>query len=102
MTKPFIIAAATLLTVTAFAETAIPTNAPTAAKTISIQEMLVIGQSGMKLHSLAMITQSKVKGGVDESFLPGFTVCAEDPAIPVRSVTARLLGKHLVAGKDEP
>ena len=78
------------------------TNAPTAPKTISIQEMLVIGHSGMKLHSLAMITQGKVKGGVDESFMPGFKVCAEDKATPVRSVAARIMGQNLVAGLDQP
>lgn len=83
-------------------QTVAPTNAPTTPKTISIQEMLVIGHSGMKLHSLAMITQGKVKGGVDESFMPGFKVCAEDPATPVRSVAARIMGQNLVAGLDEP
>lgn len=80
----------------------VATNAPTAPKTISIQEMLVIGHSGMKLHSLAMITQGKVKGGVDESFMPGFKVCAEDKATPVRSVAARIMGQNLVAGLDKP
>jgi hypothetical protein len=80
----------------------VPTNASTASKTISIQEMLVIGHSGMKLHSLAMITQGKVEGGIDESFMPGFKVCAEDPATPVRSVAARIMGQNLVAGLDEP
>ncbi len=84
------------------AKTPFPTNAPAGPKTISIQEMLVIGPSGMKLHSLAMITQGKVKDGVDESFLPGFKVCAGDSATPVRSVAARLLGQHFVEGKDEP
>ncbi len=80
----------------------VPTNAPTGPKTISIQEMLVIGHSGMKLHSLAMITQGKVKGGVDETFMPGFKVCAEDKATPVRSVAARIMGQNLVAGLDKP
>jgi hypothetical protein len=79
-----------------------PTNAPTAAKTISIQEMLVIGHSGMKLHSLAMITQGKLKDGIDESFMPGFKACAEDKATPVRSVAARIMGQNLVAGLDKP
>jgi len=78
------------------------TNAPAAPKTISIQEMLVVGNSGMRLHSLAMITQGKVKGGVDESFLPGFKTCSEDPATPVRSVAARIMGQNLVAGLEEP
>lgn len=86
----------------ALADTPVPTNAPTGPKTISIQEMLVIGNSSMRLHSLAMITQGKVKGGVDESFLPGFRICADDPATPVRSVAARIMGQKLVAGLDEP
>ncbi len=79
-----------------------PTNAPAGPETISIQEMLVIGPSGLKLHSLAMITQGKAKDGVDESFLPGFKVCTEDSATPVRSLTARLLGQHFVEGKETP
>jgi len=79
-----------------------PTNAPAGPKTITIQEMLVIGSSGMRLHSLAMITQHKIKGGVDESCLPGFKACSDDPATPVRSVVARLLGEHFVAGKEIP
>jgi|GEM_PF-4789178 len=78
------------------------TNAPSGPKTTSIQEMLVIGHSSMKLHSLAMITQGKVPGGVDESFLPGFKICAEDPATPVRSITARVMGQSLIAGQDVP
>lgn len=77
-------------------------NASAEPKSISIQEMLVIGHSGLKLHSLAMITQGKAKDGVDESFLPGFKVCSDDPATPVRSVTARLLGQYFVEGKETP
>ena len=87
----------------ALAQTNAPsTNAPTGPKTISLQEMLVIGPSGLKLHSLAMITQGKAKDGVDESFLPGFKVCSEDCATTVRSLTARLLGQHFVEGKETP
>ena len=122
MNKPTIFAAACMLATTACSEspklatatapveeTQSSTNAPPAAtnaparpKTISLQEMLVIGPSGLKLHSLAMITQGKAKDGVDESFLPGFKVCSEDSATPVRSVTARLLGQHFVEGKENP
>lgn len=78
------------------------TNAPAGPSTISLQEMLVIGPSPLKLHALAMITQGKAPGGVDESFLPGFKVCSEDPATPVRSVAARLLGQHFVQGQENP
>jgi hypothetical protein len=49
-----------------------------------------------------MITQHKIQGEVDERFLPGFKVCADDPATPVRSVTAQLLGKHFIQGKENP
>jgi len=77
-------------------------KAPMGSKIITIQEMLVIGSSGMRLHSLAMITQHKLKGGVNESCLPGFKACSDDLAIPVRSVTAHLLGEHFVAGEETP
>jgi hypothetical protein len=87
----------------ALAEKPVPqTNAPSAPKTISIQEMLVVGNSGMRLHSLAMITQGNVAGGIDTSFLPGLKACSEDPATPVRSIAARVMGQDLVAGLDEP
>jgi hypothetical protein len=104
-----VFAAAAILCSTACAESPaptpaspIPTNAPAPQKSISIQEMLVIGHSGMKLHSLAMITQGKVQDGVDESFLPGFKTCSEDSAIPVRSIAARLLGQYFVEGQENP
>ena len=78
------------------------TNVPAGPGSISIQEMLVSGPPQLKLHSLAMISQGNVKGEVDESFLPGLTVCSEDSALPVRSVTAQLLGKYFVQGKETP
>lgn len=83
-------------------ETKPPVSTNAAPSTTSIEEMLVIGPSPLKLHSLAMITQGKATGGVDERFLPGFKVCSEDTAVPVRSVTARLLGQHFVEGKEIP
>jgi hypothetical protein len=81
---------------------AVATNAPAAPATISVQEMLVTGPPQLKLHSLAMISQGNVPGEVDESFLPGFKVCSEDSALPVRSVTAQLLGQYFVQGKENP
>jgi hypothetical protein len=113
MTKYPVFGIATVLCITACGQAPAPeaapkkippaaTNAPAAPKSISVQEMLIIGHSGLKLHSLAMITQGKVEGGVDESFLPGFKVCADDSATPVRSGTARLLGQNFVQGKDTP
>ena len=78
------------------------TNAPARPATISVQEMLVKGPPQLKLHSLAMISQGNIPGEVDESFLPGFKVCSEDSALPVRSVTAQLLGRYFVQGKENP
>lgn len=79
-----------------------PTITPAPPSTISIQEMLVSGPTQLKMHSLAMITQGNVPGGVDESYLPGLKVCAEDPAPPLRSVAAQILGQQFVQGKDAP
>ena len=84
------------------APAALATNAPAALATISVQEMLVTGPTQLKLHSLAMISQGNIPGEVDESFLPGFTVCSEDSALPLRSVTARLLGRYFIQGKESP
>ena len=69
---------------------------------ISVQEMLVSGPTQLKMHSLAMISQNNVAGEIDESYLPGFATCAADSAIPLRSITAELLGKHFVVGKENP
>lgn len=110
MNKPILLAIGCLAaTIGCAEETAAPTpipdaatNAPAAAATISVQEMLVMGPPQLKLHSLAMISQGNIPGEVDESFLPGFTVCAEDSALPVRSISAQLLGKHFVQGKANP
>jgi hypothetical protein len=103
MIRPSVFIALTALSASVLAETSAPTNAPPAApKTTSIQEMLVTGPSQLKMHSLAMISQGKTQGEIDESYLPGFKVCSEDPAIPVRSITAHLIGEHLIAGKDNP
>lgn len=78
------------------------TNAPAKPHTISVQEMLVSGPTQLKLYSLAMITQGKIKGTVDDSYLPGLKVCAEDPALPLRSVTAQILGQYFIQGKEKP
>ncbi len=102
MTKRILCLTLAAATATVAQTNAPATNAPVGPKVITIQEMLVIGTSGLRLHSLAMITQHKLKGGVDESCLPGFKACSDDPATPVRSVTARLLGENFVEGKETP
>ncbi len=70
--------------------------------TISVQEMLVSGPTQLKLHSLAMITQGNVKGEIDESYLPGLKVCSEDAALPLRSISAQILGRFYVQGQEAP
>lgn len=75
---------------------------PAAPGTISVQEMLVSGPTQLKLHSLAMISQGNVTGAIDASYLPGLRACAEDRALPLRSVSAQLLGKHYLQGQEQP
>ena len=70
--------------------------------TISLQEMLVIGPSNMKLHALTMISRYKKKGEVDASFFPGFEACAKDPGPPVRAFAARLIAKYYIEGVTNP
>lgn len=87
----------------ASAETQPPATAPAAHPgSISVQEMLVSGPTQLKLHSLAMITQGNIKGEVDASYLPGLKVCAEDPALPLRSVAAQILGQHFIQNTNTP
>jgi len=76
------------------------TNAVETPKTISVQEMLAIGPTTLKMHSLAIISQGTVK--VDDSFIPGFKVCAEDSSEPVRSIAAQQIGKHFIQGNESP
>jgi hypothetical protein len=74
-------------------------NTSTAETTFKIQDVLVSGHSNLKLYMLSIISQGQVKDGINDSFLPGFRACSEDSAVPVRSVTARLLGQHFISGK---
>ena len=64
--------------------------------------MLIIGQPNMRLHALSMISQGKVKGGIDDSYLPGLTACSKDKIMLLRSVSARIIGKEFVDGKETP
>ena len=78
-----------------------PSQSQTASKGVSIQEMLVTGPPQLKIHSLAMLSQGH-EGRVDESYLPGFTICSKDTSSPIRSITARLLGEYFVKGQEDP
>ena len=86
------------------------TNAPAGAETntvpstgiISLQEMMAVGPSTMKLYSMSMISQGQIKGEVDESYLAGYKACSEDSAVPVRSIAAKQLGQHYVERKAAP
>tara|TARA_E500000178_G_scaffold183451_1_gene181877 strand:- start:2627 stop:3505 length:879 start_codon:yes stop_codon:yes gene_type:complete len=77
--------------------------APTAEGSIvTVKEMLVTGPPQMKMHSLAMITQGNIKGGIDASYLDAFTTCANDPMPPIRSITARIIGQHFIQHQETP
>ncbi len=102
MIKVATFAVFTALVISTLAQPIVPTNAPSARKTISIQEMLVSGPPQLKMHSLAMLTQSNIPDPVDGSYLPGFTVCAEDISSPIRSIAAKLLGQYFIQGKESP
>lgn len=112
MNKSIILALAALTaTVGCAEETGAPASLPEAATNtpaaetnapaiISVQEMLVIGPTTLKMHSLAIISQGTVK--VDDSFIPGLKVCAEDSSEPVRSIAAQQIGKNFVQGNESP
>jgi hypothetical protein len=79
----------------------IPKNAP-AGGTISVQEMLKTGPTQLKMHSLMMVQQGNISGPVDNTYLPGLLICAQDPDALLRSFAARILGEHFVANQDNP
>ncbi|MDF7800961.1 HEAT repeat domain-containing protein [Pontiellaceae bacterium B1224] len=78
-----------------------PTNAPANGKTsISIQEMLKTGPTQLKMHSLMMVLQGNIK--VDDSYLPGLLICAQDQDALLRSTSARILGENFIANQENP
>jgi len=79
-----------------------PGAAPPAAKGITFQEILVSGPTQIKMHSLIMLSEGNTQEPIDESYLPGLKSCAENPSTPFRSLTARIIGEHLIEGKEEP
>jgi hypothetical protein len=112
MTRLFIFSIAVLLSIAAHSQpdeyTApdieFPTNItpPQATRTISVQEMLASGPPQLKMHSLSIIASGTYKHPIDESFLPGLRACANDPLPPIRSLTAKTLGKCFIAEKNNP
>ncbi|QBG47632.1 HEAT repeat domain-containing protein [Verrucomicrobia bacterium S94] len=90
----FLTVLTTALCISGTAQPAV-TNSPT-----SIQEMLISGTPQYKMHFLAMISQGKVK--VNESYIPGLETCATHPSIPLRSLSAKLLGQYFIREKDAP
>jgi hypothetical protein len=70
--------------------------------TVSLKEMLISGPPQLKMHSLAMITQHKMEGEIDESYLPALRVCANDQSVAIRMVTASILGDHFIKDHVSP
>ncbi|MEE9368049.1 MAG: HEAT repeat domain-containing protein [Pontiella sp.] len=103
MIKQTIFTALVGLAISTPAKTTNPTNTPSSSEIgITIQEMLITGSTQLKMHSLAMISQGSVKDSVDETYLPGLTICAKDKESLLRSTSARILGQHFLEGKDTP
>ena len=55
---------------------------------VSVKEMLISGPPQLKMHSLAMITQKRIPGTIDASYLDAFAACSTnsmapfDPSLP--------------------
>ncbi|MDZ8117923.1 HEAT repeat domain-containing protein [Pontiella agarivorans] len=78
------------------------TNAVTKPHKLSIQGALTFGPTPMKMHALSTITQHRIKGAVDETYLPGFKACAEDTSPAVRSLAAKMLGEYYIQNQPAP
>lgn len=100
MIKSLITCSLLTLSIPAIAQppaTNIPAKGP-----ISIQEMLVMGPTQLKMHSLMMLKQQNVPGEIDKSYLPGLTVTAthDDPLL--RSLSAQILGQYFIQDIEAP
>lgn len=75
---------------------------PSNATSISIQEILISGPPQLKMYALSMISQGKIKGGIDETYLPGLISCADGPSAPLKCVSVRLLGENFIQDIESP
>ena len=69
---------------------------------VSVKEMLISGPPQLKMHSLAMITQKRIPGTIDASYLDAFAVCSTNSMAPIRSITARILGEYFIQDQTNP
>jgi hypothetical protein len=98
MNHPILISLSILLAFSAWSQA----NTPADPDPISPKEMLLTGPTPMKLHALSRIVQISKKEGLDESYLPGLKVSAEEKDDLMRHLTAKLLGENFVEGKETP
>ena len=69
---------------------------------VSVKEMLISGPPQLKMHSLAMITQKRIPGTIDASYLDAFAACSTNSMAPIRSITARILGEYFIQDQTNP
>ena len=69
---------------------------------VSVKEMLISGPPQLKMHSLAMITQKRIPGTIDASYLNAFAACSTNSMAPIRSITARILGEYFIQDQTNP
>ena len=69
---------------------------------VSVKEMLISGPPQLKMHSLVMITQKRIPGTVDASYLDAFAACSTNSMAPIRSITARILGECFIQDQTDP
>ena len=69
---------------------------------VTVKEMLISGPPQLKMHSLAMITQKRISGTVDASYLDAFEACSTNSMAPIRSITARILGEYFIQDQTDP
>lgn len=72
-----------------------PSESKEKAGTISVFEMIETGPPQLKLHALAMLTQGH-GGPIEDKNLKTFEISAKDPNVPIRSVTAQIVGTHWI------
>jgi hypothetical protein len=92
----------TLLTIALTSTAQLPAPSTSNEKITTVKEMLTSGPPQLQMHSLAMITQNQIPGGVDASYLDAFENCSNNPMAPIRSITARILGQHFIQDQPEP
>ena len=92
----------TLLAVALTSTAQLPAPSSPNENLVSVKEMLINGPPQLKMHSLVMITQKRIPGTVDASYLDAFAACSTNSMAPIRSITARILGEYFIQDQTDP